>query len=105
MSGISWLSDKARQMNPLLWAVPIQASLFFWRLDLLEPWGDELFTLDAAPQSLRQITSIVANNIHPPLYFYLLHFWIEGPWPGSLIVQMRAMSAIWGLLATVVFYV
>jgi len=91
--------------TPLFWVLPAQAFLLFWRLDLLEPWGDELFTLDTAPQSLEQIGSIVANNIHPPLYFYLLHFWIQGPWPGSLLVKMRAMSAVWGLLATIIFYV
>ena len=91
--------------TPLFWVLPAQAFLLFWRLDLLEPWGDELFTLDTAPQSLEQIGSIVADNIHPPLYFYLLHFWIQGPWPGSLLVKMRAMSAVWGLLATIIFYV
>jgi len=91
--------------NPLFWALPIQAILFFWRLDLLEPWGDELFTLNAAPQSFEQIASIAGHNIHPPLYFDLLHFWIQSPWPGSMLEKMRAMSAIWGLLATVVFYV
>ena len=30
--------------NPLVWALPIQAAMLFWRLDLLEPWGDEWFT-------------------------------------------------------------
>ena len=91
--------------NPLFWVLPAQAFLFFWRLDLLEPWGDELFTLETAPQSLQHIGSIVANNIHPPFYFYLLHFWIQSPWPGSLLIKMRAMSAVWGLLATIIFYV
>ena len=90
-----------RTANPLFWALPLQAILFFWRLDLLEPWGDELFTLNAAPQSLQQIASIVGHNIHPPLYFDLLHLWIQSPWPGSMLAKMRAMSAIWGLLATV----
>src|SRR5437879_5751201 len=92
-------------IKPLFWALPIQAALSFWRLDLLEPWGDELHTLDTAPQSLHQIGSILSQQIHPPLYFYLLHFWIQGPWPGSLLTKMRAMSAVWALVATVVFYV
>src|ERR1700738_2508718 len=90
--------------SPLFWALPVQAILLFWHLDLLEPWGDELFTLNTVPQSLQQIGSIVGHNIHPPLYFYLLHFWIQSPWPGSLLTKMRAMSAIWGLLATTLFY-
>jgi hypothetical protein len=57
--------------NPLIWALPLQAALLFWRLDLLEPWGDEWFTLTTAPQPLTEIASIVAGNIHPPLYFLL----------------------------------
>src|SRR5438552_19065467 len=95
-----WIEIKA-----LVWALRIQAALSFWRLHLLEPWGDELHTLDTAPQSLHQIGSILSQQIHPPLYFYLLHFWIQGPWPGSLLTKMRAMSAVWALVATVVFYV
>jgi len=91
--------------SPLSWALPIQLVLLFWRLDLLEPWGDELYTLDTAPRSLQEIGSMVSQQIHPPLYFYFLHFWIQGPWPGSLLTKMRAMSAVWGLLATVLLYV
>jgi hypothetical protein len=78
--------------------------LLFWRLDLLEPWGDEWFTLTTAPQPLTEIASIVAGNIHPPLYFFLLHFWIGLPWPGTALEKMRAMSGVWTLVATVILY-
>ena len=32
--------------------------------------------------------------------YFLLHFWIQLPLPGSLIARMRAHSALWVLLGT-----
>jgi hypothetical protein len=90
--------------NPLLWAIPLQAILLFWNLDLLDPWGDEWFTLTTVPQPLSQVASTVAGNIHPPLYYFSLHYWIQLPLPGSLIAKMRAMSALWTVIATVFVY-
>jgi hypothetical protein len=89
--------------NPLPCALVIQACLLFYRLDLLEPWGDEWFTLKTVPRPLNQIRTIVQTAGHPPLYFFLLHFWIQIPGPASPLVRMRAMSVLWTLLATVMF--
>jgi len=91
-------------LNPLIWALPVQAVLLFWRLDLLDPWGDEWHTLRTVPQPLGEIASTLAGNIHPPLYFWLLHFWVQVPLAGTLLTKVRAMSALWALLATVVLY-
>src|SRR5262249_32867521 len=33
------------QRNPLVWALPLQALLLLSCLDLLDPWGDEWFTV------------------------------------------------------------
>jgi hypothetical protein len=86
---------------PLAWALPIQAVLLFARLSLLDAWGDEWQVLTVAPLPLNQFRPI-AN--HPPLYFLLLHFWIHVPWSSSLLVKIRAMSCLWALLATLIFY-
>ena len=93
------------QRNPLVWALPLQALLLLSNLDLLDPWGDEWFTLTTVPQPLSQVVSTVAGNIHPPLYYVLLHYWIQLPWTLSPLASMRAMSAVWALVATVVIYV
>ena len=91
--------------HPLAWALPIQAALLFSRLSLLDPWGDEWFTFTAAPQSLTEIRSIAqSSDISPPLYLFLLHFWIHFPQFASPLVKMRAMSCLWALVATVIFY-
>jgi len=93
------------QRHPLVWALPLQALLLLSNLDLLDPWGDEWFDIVAVSQPLSQVVSTVAANIHPPLYFVLLYSWIQLPWPLSPVASMRAMSAVWALVATVVIYV
>jgi uncharacterized membrane protein len=74
---------------------------FFSRL--LEPWGDEWFNITTVPQPLSQLIYLVERADYPPLYFVLVHFWIQIPWPASPLVKMRAMSAVWTLIATIVF--
>jgi hypothetical protein len=98
------IPKKFLRPNPLIWALPLQALLLLSVLDLLDPWGDEWFTLIIVPQPVSQVLSAVAWNIHPPLYFVLLHYWIQLPWTLSPVASMRAMSAAWALVATVVIY-
>jgi hypothetical protein len=50
----------------LVWALPLQALLLLSNLDLLDPWGDEWFTLTHVSQPL-------TDPFHPPLYYVLLH--------------------------------
>src|SRR6516162_4975229 len=92
------------QRNPLVWALPLQALLLLSNLDLLDPWNDEWFTLTTVPEPLSQLVSTVAGNIHPPLYFVLLHYWIQLPWTVSPVAIMRTMSVVWTLVATGVIY-
>jgi hypothetical protein len=92
-----WVTD-----HPLPCALAIQAALLFYRLDLLEPWGDEWHTLTIAPHPLNQIRPLVEGALHPPLYFFLIHFWIQIPWPANLLTRMRALSVLWTLLATII---
>jgi hypothetical protein len=81
-----------------------QAALLFWRLDLLPVWGDELFTLDTSGHPLGQIAEIVRGDIHPPLYYFLVHYWMGIPWPVTLIAKVRALSGVWALATTVLLY-
>ena len=79
-----------------------QAVLLFWRLDLLPVWGDEFVTLDVSTRPFREIPANLAKDIHPPLYYFLLHFWAQLPLFGSVIATMRAFSGLWALATTVV---
>lgn len=40
-------------------------------------WYDEGFSVYLSVQNLTSITSRTAADIHPPFYYYLLHFWIK----------------------------
>jgi hypothetical protein len=88
--------------HPLPIALLVQALLLFHRLDLLEPWGDEYFTLNTVPQSFRQIAAVLGGN--PPLYFFLLHMWLWLPWAGNPVVASRAFSAMWAIFSTGAIY-
>jgi hypothetical protein len=106
-SKITVLLDKVyrfTQRNPLVWALPLQAVLLLSNLELLDPWGDEWFGLTAVSLPASQVVSAVAQNIHPPLYFVLLHYWSQLSWMLNPVASMRSMSAAWALIATVVIY-
>src|SRR5947209_2124402 len=67
-------------------------------------WYDEGFSAWLSMQSLDQITVRTAADIHPPLYYYLLHFWIL--WGGPSEFSLRFLSLVPGiLLVPVLFYI
>jgi len=86
---------------PLAVVLCFQACLLFFALDLLPVWTDELFTVMVVPHPIHEIASIVQRDIHPPLYFVLLHEWSELPLPWAGVAALRAFSCLWALLATV----
>jgi len=52
-------------------------ALYTFRLDLQSLWYDEGFSVYLARMSLGEITARTASDIHPPFYYYLLHFWVK----------------------------
>lgn len=83
--------------------VAAQACLLFYDLDLLPLWGDEYATLQRAALAPGDLLGALAGNVHPPLYFLLVHYWMKLPWPGSPISQARALSVVATLAAFVAF--
>lgn len=79
----------------------VQAGLLFYRLDLLPIWGDEFGTLRLSAMPLRQIPGNLTDDVHPPLYYFLVHIWLQMPWFGSALAGARALSAVAVLGATV----
>ena len=89
--------------KPTLWLIPCliaQAALMTHRLDLLPMWGDELFTMAAAQLPVGKMVDMVRGDVHPPLYFLLAHYWIRVA-PGDALVQLRLLSVVFALLATI----
>jgi mannosyltransferase len=77
--------------------------LRMFRIDSQSVWTDEAFSLGVSRMPLHELTHrLVADFVHPPLHYYLLHAWFELFGFGSF--QARLLSAIFGTLAIVVIY-
>jgi hypothetical protein len=85
----------------LLVCLGVQVFLFSFRLNVLSMWTDELWSLQIVQQSVPAILRFVAVDIHPPLYFLMLHFWLKLPLSGDPAVRMRLLSVLFALAATV----
>ncbi|HEV8637693.1 MAG TPA: glycosyltransferase family 39 protein [Chloroflexota bacterium] len=73
-----------------------------YRLDGQSFWYDEGTSATVAPRDLATILQNAAADIHPPLYYLLLHVWI-GP-TGTTEWAIRMLSAIFGLLTVAFVY-
>ncbi len=78
----------------LLLILVLAAFLRFYRLDAQSLWADEGNSVSLSGRSLDLITAGAAHDIHPPLYYYLLHFWMRVF--GSSEFAVRALSALLG---------
>ncbi len=52
-------------------------ALRLYRLDAQDIWWDEARNIDVAGRPLAQIATAGELDIHPPVYFYLLHSWLR----------------------------
>lgn len=78
----------------LLLILVLAAFLRFYRLDAQSLWADEGNSVSLAGRSLDLITAGAGHDIHPPLYYYLLHFWMRVF--GSSEFAVRALSTLLG---------
>jgi mannosyltransferase len=78
-------------------------ALRVFRLDFQGLWYDEAFSAYLAHFSLADITAHTAADIQPPLYYYLLHFWIV--LAGDREFALRFFSLFFGVLTIPLLYV
>jgi uncharacterized membrane protein len=81
------------------WLLPILVLATFTRFYYLTAaaiWGDEGSSLLLSQYSLAGIWFHAAHDVHPPLYFMLLHGWIE--LFGDGIFSIRSFSALPGIV-------
>ncbi len=64
-------------------------------------WLDEATSIIIARMSLPSVVAWAAGDIHPPLYYLALHFWL---YLGESEFVVRALSAVLGVLAIVIVY-
>jgi mannosyltransferase len=80
----------------------LAALLRFYRLAGQSLWSDEGNSVSLAQAGLAEIASRTALDIHPPLYYWLLHGWMRIF--GQSEVAVRSMSALAGVLLVAVIY-
>nr|MBC7244093.1 glycosyltransferase family 39 protein [Chloroflexota bacterium] len=77
---------------------------FLWRFAGLGKesiWLDEATSLIIARMDLRSEVAWAAADIHPPLYYFALHFWLRA---GETEFSIRALSAVLGVIAVAILY-
>ena len=73
-----------------------------YRLDGQSLWADEGNSAALATRSLATITRDAARDIHPPLYYYLLHCWVR--LFGNSEIALRSLSVLSGTALVLVTY-
>jgi 4-amino-4-deoxy-L-arabinose transferase-like glycosyltransferase len=92
-----------KRLSPYLVAILVvlvtllALALRLFKLDAQSLWYDEGFSVYLARMSLAEIAASTAADIQPPLYYYLLHGWMQlfGDSSGTL----RAFSLVFGVLS------
>ncbi|HJX37596.1 MAG TPA: glycosyltransferase family 39 protein [Anaerolineae bacterium] len=90
------LKAKPGRAEWLVVALVVLLALFlrFYLLGRQSLWADEGNSAALARRTLSTITRDAARDIHPPFYYYLLHFWVR-LW-GNSEVALRSLSALSG---------
>src|SRR5512139_1066895 len=93
-------------MKRSLWSLAailiLAAAARFFQLDAQSFWNDEGTSARVSERSLPLITAAAIGDIHPPLYYYALHFW-RGL-VGASELALRSLSAILGILLVWLIY-
>ncbi len=86
----------------LLGLIVIAWAVRLYRLDAQSLWYDEGVTAQVARQGLVELTRWTADDIQPPLYYYVVAGWIR--LVGASEWALRFPSAAWGLLIVPLMY-
>jgi uncharacterized membrane protein len=87
--------DTAATVLLIILILATAASLRFYNLDAQSLWADEGNSAAMAMRSLDEIATAAANDIHPPLYYWLLQLWTSFAGPSE--TGLRSLSALLGV--------
>jgi mannosyltransferase len=88
---------------PLVFTL-LALALRLYRLGAQSLWYDEGVSVYLARMSLPQLTAWTADDIQPPLYYYLLHFWLPLFGQASSEFVVRFPSLFFGVLTVPLMY-
>lgn len=77
-------------------------ALRFYKIDASSLWNDEGTSVAMAGRGLATIARDAANDIHPPLYYWLLHGWVRIA--GTSEAGVRSLSALLGVTLVALVY-
>ncbi len=77
-------------------------ALRLYRLDLQDVWWDEARNIEVAARPVAEIATAGELDIHPPIYFYLLHGWMG--LAGGSAFTIRFLSTWFGVLFIALMY-
>jgi uncharacterized membrane protein len=95
-------APKGWALAPIAAILLLAFALRLYRLGDQSIWYDEGISIHLAQKSLAALTAHTAGDIHPPLYYYLLHFWIKAA--GSSEFAVAFLSLGFGLLLVPLVY-
>ncbi len=85
-------------------------ALRLYELTRQDIWWDEARNIDVALRPFLQVATAPELDIHPPVYFWLLHFWTQltdvamGQAPAALAFQTRFLSVFAGVVGVALLY-
>ncbi|HEY6041297.1 MAG TPA: glycosyltransferase family 39 protein, partial [Anaerolineae bacterium] len=86
----------------LLVALVVAFGMRVYRLDAQSLWNDEGTSIALAALNVNAIAGGAARDIHPPLYYLLLHCWM--PFAGLSEFGVRFLSVLAGTLVVALTY-
>lgn len=89
-------STRGRRWLPVTGVVvAVVAGVVFRFLTRSDIWLDEALTINISRLPLDELPEALRRDGHPPLYYFLLHFWIQGIGGDDIVV--RALSGVFGV--------
>lgn len=96
------MREKLTEYLPLTTVFMLGAALLTYHLGHWSFWFDESFTSTLIKYDFSEIAGRTANDVHPPLFYYLLKVW-SGLF-GATDAALRSFSAILMMFATFSLY-
>ncbi|MCL5960839.1 MAG: glycosyltransferase family 39 protein, partial [Chloroflexi bacterium] len=90
---------KRQTALPLILVVGLGLRVF--QLGTPSLWYDEVLSILISSKDPQTIISLTANDVHPPLYYWILHFWLVF---GQSEFAVRLLSVLFGWATVIAVY-
>lgn len=98
----STVYQRVQTFLPLAGIMAVALVLRWIQLGTESLWTDEMYSVVWAQKSVAQIMANASSDVHPPVYYVLLHFWIQIT--GTSETGIRSLSVVFSLLSIVLIY-